>query len=602
MNPETLPLWPALLTWSAVGVPLAVALLGAWARTRFLAAAAAPFAALPALALAAVHLAAPGTLLPVDAPALVLGLRLGVDVTGGALLALTAFLWTAAGVYARTHHRDDPRKGTFFTFFAATLTGNLALVLAWDLPSFYLGFALMTFAGWGLVVHHRTEAAIRAGRVYIVLALVGEVSLLAALFALASASGGAIHLGFALTEAWVALGGWAPLVAGLAVAGLGVKAGLVPLHLWLPLAHPVAPTAASALLSGVMIKAGVLGWLRILPVGGELPLPGVGEALVVVGVVGAFYGVVCGLAQDDPKTILAYSSVSQMGYLALGTGLALLLPAEAAPVALAAVLAYALHHGLAKGALFLAVGVAEATPRSGAWPGILRAGIVLPALALAGAPLTAGAVAKGALKDGLSTLGGGWYAVLDPLLLVAAAGTTLLLARFVLVAEGKRSGSDLPPPAGLLLPWAAVVLAGLGVPFLVHGGFLGAGLPLPEGATLPAPTYGALAALLPVLVGVGIAAGVARRPALLGPVRSLRIPPGDLLEPAVALLRRVPRGAGWLSRVAGRVRRALEDAEARGVGRFEAIARRDLVLVRGPVLGAILLLAAVVLAWGGWGR
>jgi hydrogenase-4 component B len=368
-----------------------------------------------------------------------------VDTAGGALLALTAVLWTAAGIFARSQHRHDPGRERFFAFWAATLAGNVGLVLAWDLLGFYLAFAVMTFSAWGLVVHDRSEAAVRAGRVYIVLALVGEVAILSALFALGAAAGGGVLLGFELSEAWVALGRGAPLVAGLAVAGFGVKAGLVPLHVWLPLAHPVAPTAASALLSGVMIKAGLLGWLRILPAGGETVLPGVGEALVVVGVIGAFYGVVAGLAQEDPKTVLAYSSVSQMGYLAIGTGLVVLL-ADASHLALGAVLLFALHHGLAKGALFLSVGVAERVPagarKTGSGRGTrarwgLRAGVALSALALAGAPLTSGAVAKGALKAGLGELGGAWYAVLDPLLLVAALGTALLMVRFGVVLERK---------------------------------------------------------------------------------------------------------------------------------------------------------------------
>ncbi len=599
---------PAFLTWAAPGVPLAVAAAWLVPPLRRAVVGLAPVAALPALLLALVHLAEPGAAAPVEAPVLFLGLRLGVDLAGGALLALTALLWTAAGAFAWCQHRNDPGRERLFAFWSATLAGNMGLVLAWDLLSFYLAFAVMTFAAWGLVVHHRTEAAIRAGRVYIVLALVGEVAILSALFALGAAGGGGVFLGFELSEAWIALGGWGPLVAALAVAGFGVKAGLVPLHPWLPLAHPVAPTAASALLSGVMVKAGVLGWLRILPAGSELPLHGVGEGLLVLGVVGAFWGVIAGLAQDDPKTVLAYSTVSQMGYLAIGVGLLVLLP-DAAPLALGAVLLYALHHGMAKAALFLSVGVAGALSVAGAeerngmgptgW--ILAVGVAIPALALAGAPLTSGVVAKGALKEALGELGGGWYAVLDPLLLVAAFGTALLLVRFWLVLQAKLQAPVAAPragvPAGLMVPWAFVVAGVAAGPLWMAGA-----IPLPEGIGVPvawsldAPG----SALLPLVLAGIVALGVVGGRLLPRWIRELHIPAGDLVVPLERLMDGRPPGVGRLARLAQASARAVEVAEAAVVRRYERLERGDLLLVRGPALalalfGLVALLAVALL-------
>jgi len=645
-----------LLTWAAVGVPAALALGFLVRPVRGLATLLAPWAAVPALGLAALHLVTPGALpgvaSPVHAPSLFLGMRLGVDLLGGGVLALTAFLWVAAGAYARSYHRDDPRRGSFFAFFAATLAGNLGLVLAGDLLTFYFSFAVMTFAGWGLVVHDRSAAALRAGRVYIILALIGEVAILAALFSLGAGAGGGILLGFDLAEAWVALGDRAPLVAGLAVAGFGVKAGLVPLHLWLPLAHPVAPTAASALLSGVMIKAGLLGWLRVLPWGGDVLLPGVGEALLVVGIVGAFYGVVVGLAQDDPKTILAYSSVSQMGSMALGTGLLVMLP-SAAPLALGAVIVFALHHGVAKGALFLSVGLADRLPapparggggggsegggarRSGPWRWGLRLAVALPALALAGAPLTSGPMAKGALKEALAELGGSWYAVLDPLLLAAAFGTTLLLVRFAVVLEaratdreagdGKASEGDAPgsrsgpgsAPGGLVFPLAVVVAAGLLAPV-----WLASLVPLPgegmqaiPGGGLPGPLDDVASALLPVLAALGVAglvlAGTRARAGrgpegedpeargLPGPLARLapfRIPAGDLLVVVEALLRRRPDGPRAVAWIANRTREAGEALEAAVIRLHARLESRDLGLARGWVVGVLLAGLVLVLS------
>jgi hydrogenase-4 component B len=156
------------------------------------------------------------------------------------------------------------------------------------------------------------------------------------------------------------------LAAALLIAGFGVKAGLLGLHVWLPLAHPVAPTPASAVLSGAMVKAGLLGWLRFLPLG-TAALPVVGATLVVLGLAGAFLAALAGVLQRDAKTILAYSTVSQMGLLAVGVGLALAEPA-AWPLAAAALPLYALHHGCTKAALFLGVPTCGAVAGSSRTP------------------------------------------------------------------------------------------------------------------------------------------------------------------------------------------------------------------------------------------
>ncbi len=674
-----------LLVAAAVGLPLLLAMAWWMPPLRRGATALAPLAALPAAVLAGVHLAslraarrvadeaglpvAPesGLDLTLELPLLFLNLRLGIDLAGGALLTLTALLWVAGGLFARRSRADDPRKETFFAFFLATMAGNVGLVLAADLLTFYLFFALMTFAGWGLVVHARSEAAVRAGRVYLVLALLGEVAILWALFSLGAAGGAgftasgfveagnalALVPGEGLAASWEALGERAPWVALLALFGLGVKAGLLPLHLWLPLAHPVAPTAASALLSGVMIKAGVLGWLRILPEVG-LALPGgegaplalgvwVGGVLLVMGAVGAFWGVVCGLAQDDPKTILAYSSISQVGYLAMGTGLLVLAGpgTEVGLLALGAVLLYALHHGVAKAALFLSVGVAGVVsvgpPRGPSRPGSLRArlrddgvglwglrlGVFLPALALAGFPLTSGAVAKGLLKNALAEQGGGWYAVLDPLLLLAATGTTLLLLRFGVRLEAKVSerraearagehGSNpdasagLPP--GLALPWGGLVLASILAPLWLAPGALGAAF-VPPGVEVPSALGGGMAGFLqlalPVVVGAGVGGLVLVRvlagPGLPGGFHRLRIPAGDLLVPVSALLARRPRSSAGLATLAAGVREVLLRFEDRVAALHARLGRGDLALMRGPALGFLLLLLILGLAIFGSG-
>src|SRR5690606_33576941 len=142
----------------------------------------------------------------------------------------------------------------FFAWFLAALAGNLLLLAALDVIVFYLGFALMSFAAYGLVVHEGDARARHAGRYYIAMVVLGEICVISGLRLLASR--GAVW--FASMQAAVLAGaaGRSNLIIGLLVVGFGIKAGVFGLHFWLPLAHPVAPAPASAVLSGAMIKAG----------------------------------------------------------------------------------------------------------------------------------------------------------------------------------------------------------------------------------------------------------------------------------------------------------------------------------------------------------
>jgi formate hydrogenlyase subunit 3/multisubunit Na+/H+ antiporter MnhD subunit len=201
------------------------------------------------------------------------------------------------------------------------------------------------------------------------------------------ASGGGEVLLLTALPAEIASNPAANWIIALLVTGFGIKAGLPLLHMWLPLAHPAAPPAASAVLSGAMIKAGLVGWLRVLPLGFDTA--GLwGWALLVGGVAASFGAALVGVTQRNPKAVLAYSSVSQMGLITSLLGCGLLQPGLW-PALQVVIVLFAVHHGLAKGALFLGAGIAH--HRRDLPPWLLWAGLVLPGLALAGAPLTSGA-------------------------------------------------------------------------------------------------------------------------------------------------------------------------------------------------------------------
>lgn len=485
---------------ASLALPFALTLALLPPATRRLGLVLAPLAPLPALGAAA--MLPDGAVL--ELPWLLLGTRLGLDATGRLFLLFTALTWLAAGLYARAYLARDTRRSSFWAFFLATQAGNLGLCLALDLASFYTAYALMTFAAYGLVVHTRSAEAWRAGRVYLVMAVLGELTLIAGLMMTAHAAGSPLVADLRAATP-------SPLAVALVAAGLGVKVGLPLLHLWLPLAHPVAPVPASAVLSGVMLKAGLLGWLRFLPLG-HATYPEIGATLLLLGLVAMFYGVAVGLAQRDLKVVLAYSSVSQMGFMTLGVGAGLTAP-WLWPVLLPAVELYALHHALAKSALFLGAGVAL---QVGGRPWVL-AGLALPALALAGAPLTSGWLAKAALKGGLAGLPAPWAELAGMLLPLAAVGTTLLMARLLWLV---RSQNGKGQAAGLTPPWLAWTVVGLVLPW-----------GLVSALALSAEWTGLATATWPVLLGLVLA-----MIALRGSMHAPAIPPGDLVVPVERLL------------------------------------------------------------------
>ncbi|MDD4864909.1 MAG: proton-conducting transporter membrane subunit [Alishewanella agri] len=267
-------------------------------------------------------------------------------------LLFTLLLWLLALLYSLSSLQQDPRAGRYWLFMLLCFAGNVLLIAAQDALSFYLGFSMMSLAGTGLVLHSGTKQARRAGRLYLQLAVVGELLLFSALVLRASAAGGLYDW-----QSWqnVPLD---HLTISLFVLGLGLKAGFFPLHLWLPQAHPVAPAAASAVLSGAMIKAGIFGMWLFLPATDPL-LQQWGQGVLWLGFVSAIFGALAALCQQKSKQILAYSSVSQMGYLLMLLSLSWLLPPAQQSLALIALVGYAAHHAFAKGALFLLAGSAS---------------------------------------------------------------------------------------------------------------------------------------------------------------------------------------------------------------------------------------------------
>ncbi|MGF1470659.1 MAG: complex I subunit 5 family protein [Rubrobacteraceae bacterium] len=554
------------------GVPLLLSIALAPRRLRPLAEYLAPLAALPAFLIAV--FARPGSVVEVP---LLLGIRLGLTGTTQLFLLFSAGLWLLAGLYARAYLEDDPTSGRFFGFFLATMAGNLGLIVARDVVSFYLFFILMSFAAYGMIVHDRTPRAFRAGRVYVVFVVIGETFLLPAMILISVAAGA-----YRLEEVPAAVAG-SPLqglIVFLLFAGFGTKVGVLLLHFSLPLAYPASPPPAGAALGGPMIKAGLLGWLIFLPVG-ETGTTLWGTVVAVFGIAAAFYGVVVGLTQRTPGTVLAYSSISQMGWITAALGIGLL-SSEAWPVALVAILVYAAHHALAKSSLFLGLGVARRARNTRARR-LALGGLLVGALALAGAPLTSGAVAKYFLKEATGTTPGSWPVALEALLQIGAIGTTLLMGRFLFaVRPGSEAGKL---SAGLWLPWVAqlaLVTAGI---LMLPGGPLTA-----IGLTLSFSTFWPLAA------GVLLIFGYLRLRQRTGIGTGPRIPEGDLLVPFVRLLEHARRA--WNNNVYpsnGTPRRYNSQNGSYGSGAGTGLIQVETSLRYWAVAGTLFVMLVVVL-------
>ena len=244
-----------------------------------------------------------------------------LDVPGSMLLTAASLLWIAVGFYAPAFFRREAITGSFTVCWLFTLLGSLGIFLAADLLSFFLSYALVSLPAYGLVIYDGTPAARRAGAIYIGFALLGENLLLMGFVLLAANTpDGSLRIADAGDALQTAPS--RDVILSLLIAGFGMKIALLPMHFWMPLSYTASPIPAAAALSGAAVKAGVIGLIRFLPFG--MALPGWGELLTIAGFCGAFYGVGVGITQSNPKTVLAYSSVSQMGFLAavLGMGLA----------------------------------------------------------------------------------------------------------------------------------------------------------------------------------------------------------------------------------------------------------------------------------------
>ncbi len=290
-------------------------------------------------------------------------LALGLDPLSAVFAAALFAVGLATAIFGAGYmHADDGRPLGPFVFFFDLLLASMALLLAArQAVLFLVAWEVMTIASFLLVAYEHEERAVRdAARTYLVASHLGTAALFAAFLALGSAAGSLRFEAFATLRVHPELlSVSAAVLFALALVGFGTKAGLVPLHVWLPEAHPAAPSHVSALMSGVLVKMGVYGILRMLTF---LPPAPAGYGLVLggVGLAGAVAALALALGQRDLKRVLAYSTIENVGLIAFAAGMGLVGAATGSPAVAALGMAGALlhvwNHALMKGLAFLGAG------------------------------------------------------------------------------------------------------------------------------------------------------------------------------------------------------------------------------------------------------
>ena len=284
-----------------------------------------------------------------------LGLHLRADGFRSLYASVAAFMWLVSDVFAPEYMHHDGMRNRYWLFNLWTLGATLGVFLSDDLYTTLIFFEIMSLTSYTWVAQEETPGAMRAAETYLAVAVIGGLTTLMGLFMLYRNVGTLSFDG--LREA---LEGTEPsptitTAVWLTLFGFAAKAGLFPLHIWLPKAHPVAPAPASALLSGILTKSGVFGMIVLC----ANIMPGIrsfGNALLVLGAVTMLLGALLALFSVDLKRTLACSSVSQIGFITVGLSVMTLLGEEGS-LAAWGTLEHMMNHSLIKLCLFLCAGV-----------------------------------------------------------------------------------------------------------------------------------------------------------------------------------------------------------------------------------------------------
>ena len=416
-------------------------------------------------------------------PALcVMGLQFEMDGFRSVYTVVLTFMWAMTLLFSPDYFAHHHKRNRYYFFQLLTLGATLGVFLAADLYTAFIFFEIMSFTSFTWVIQEETEGAIRAAKTYLAVAVIGGLVALMGLFLIWKTLGT-----LTISELYPAAraAGKLPVLytaAACILFGFGAKAGMYPVHIWLPKAHPVAPAPASALLSGALTKSGVWG---ILVISCNLFRgdPVWGTVILSLGAVTMLLGAVLALFSIDLKRTLACSSMSQIGFILTGIGMMGLLGEENALAARGTVL-HMVNHSAFKLVLFLCAGSVFRNLHKldlneirgfGRKKPLLKIAFLLGALGIGGIPLLNGYVSKTLLHEGI--IEGiphyGWPLKLVEWVFLFSGGLTLayMTKLFVAIfvekhptrqAEFDEKKNWISKPAAVALTLAALVIPTLG--------------------------------------------------------------------------------------------------------------------------------------------
>lgn len=395
---------------------------------------------------------------------------------------LAAFLWFVVSIYSPKYMEHEGKAWNFQIYTLLTFFAVQGIFLAGNLLTMLLFFELMTITSYFWVVHRGSKDAIRAGHFYLFYSIVGGLLIALGIVMMDVATAVLPEIGSGMvTPLDPNLFAWS---IALFIAGFGIKAGMVPLHLWLPYAHSVAPTPGSALLSGLIIKVGAYGLIRtgqFVGWGTELghEMGWLGITLIILGTCTMLLGVLAALIQSNAKKLLAYHSVSQMGYIILGLGVAFYLGSHGG-LGLSGAVYHIINHALFKVALFLGVGIIymhtgeiNLYKLGGFWRRFPMTAMLmlLAVLGITGAPGLNGYASKTILHHGISEAAGTgalWLVWIERLFMIVGVGTAASFAKlYYLIFLGKPAKLEVNDGGSYKSPLAmgliAIVMVGIGI-------------------------------------------------------------------------------------------------------------------------------------------
>lgn len=318
--------------------------------------------------------------------------------------SIACFMWAMTALFSKEYFAHYRNRNRYYLFWLVTLGATAGIFLSADLYTTFIFFEIMSFSSYVWVAHDETPGAMRAAATYLAVAVIGGLCLLMGLFLLYTQAGT-----LQISELYEACQGKNVYPACICMLiGFGAKAGAVPLQIWLPKAHPVAPAPASALLSGILTKTGIFG---VLVISCQILLHDIrwGTLVLVIGLITMFLGAVLAVFSIDFKRTLACSSVSQIGFILIGIGMQGLL-GEHNEIAIRGTMLHMVNHSLFKLVLFMAAGVIYMNIHKldlndirgfGRKKPLLKYIYLMGALGIGGVPLWSGYISKTLLHESM---------------------------------------------------------------------------------------------------------------------------------------------------------------------------------------------------------